>query len=348
MRVGVLSLLIGLLIMGQINSFAQDQSGAGAILCVGAGAALPWQGVDEINIQLIGTGPERVMSVETLPGGTFQEYSAKLIPEPSRTGGQTFLGTFGSGLTGRQVAQQSGGPGAYPYEIESFESGQGAKLWIDAAVTAVGKGAGAFFYLNPVPTMVGAPPYQYQVTRFVWQYFQVVCSSGNPVAIQSSVPAVALAHEGEGVEEQSSNPEAVSATVQQESDLRESVAALLSRLNVTSEMLESGNQSNDLAKLGVAGAVAIVVGVLRMAIRRTPQGLAASLAMPSLPGDESVQSRIESFSEGFSNKDLVNYLKAEPQEAAEMLEKPSFKEFVFGVKAYLENEIYLRSLSEEI
>ncbi|MBK7845598.1 MAG: hypothetical protein IPJ71_18290 [Bdellovibrionales bacterium] len=109
MRVGLLSLLIGLVVMGHVNIFAQDQSGAGAILCIGAGASTPWQGVDEVNIQLIGTGPERFMSVQILPGGSAQEYSAKLISEPSRTGGQTFLGTFGSGLTGMQLEQQSGG-----------------------------------------------------------------------------------------------------------------------------------------------------------------------------------------------------------------------------------------------
>jgi hypothetical protein len=344
MRVGVLSLLFGFVIMGQVNSFAQDQPGAGAIVCIGAGAALPWQGVDEINIQLIGTGPERIMSVQTLPGGQAQEYSAKLIPEPLRTHGQTFLGTFGSGLTDRQVVQQSGGPGAYPYGIESFASGQGAKLWIDVAVTNVGKGAGTFFYLNPVPTMVGAPPYQYQVTRFAWQYFPVVCTSGSPEALHSSVPAVVSAHEGEGVEEQSSSP-AARAMVQQEPDPRESVRGLLSRLNVTSEMLESGTEGNGLAKLGVGGLVA---ATLLMVLRRTPQGLAASIAIPSLPRNESVETRIESLSKGFSNEDLVRYLKAEPQEALKMIENPRFKEFVSGVEAYLESENYNRSLSEEI
>jgi hypothetical protein len=344
MRVGVLSLLFGFVIMGQVNSFAQDQPGAGAILCIGAGAALPWQGVDEINIQLIGTGPERIMSVETLPGGQFQEYSAKLISEPSRTGGQTYLGTFGSGLTGRQVAEQSGGPGGYPYGVESFASGQGAKLWIDNSVVTTGKGPGTFFYLKPVPTMVGAPPYQYQVTRFVWEYFQVVCTSGSPEELHSSAPAVVSAHQGESVEEQSSSP-AARAMVQQKPDPRESVRGLLSRLNVTSEMLESGTEGNGLAKLGVGGLVA---ATLLMVLRRTPQGLAASIAMPSLPRDESVQARIESLSKGFSNKDLVRYLMAEPQEAVEMLGDPRFREFVTGVEAYLKSEIYNRSLSEEI
>jgi hypothetical protein len=70
--------------------------------------------------------------------------------------------------------------------------------------------------------------------------------------------------------------------------------------------------------------------------------------MPSLPRDESVQARIESLSKGFSNKDLVRYLMAEPQEAVEMLGDPRFREFVTGVEAYLKSEIYNRSLSEEI
>jgi hypothetical protein len=263
--------------MGQVNSFAQDQPGAGAIVCIGSGAALPWKGVDQITIELIGSGPERFMSAQALPEGNYQEYSAKFISDPPRAGGQTFLGTFGSGLTGRQVAEQSGGPGGYPYGVESFASGQGAKLWIDNSVVTTGKGPGTFFYLKPVPTMVGAPPYQYQVTRFVWQYFQVVCTSGSPEALHSSVPAVASAHEGEGVEEPSSSP-ASRAMVQQEPDPRESVRGLLSRLNVTSEMLESGTEGNRLAKLGVGGLVA---ATLLMVLRRTPQGLAASIAMPS-------------------------------------------------------------------
>ena len=344
MRVGVFSLLFGFVIMGQVNSFAQDQPGAGAIVCIGSGAALPWKGVDQITIELIGSGPERFMSAQALPEGNYQEYSAKLVFEPSRTGGQTFLGTFGSGLTGRKVAEQSGGPGGYPYEIESFSSGQGAKLWIDAAVANGGDGAGAFFYLNPVPTMVGAPPYQYQEIRFLWQYFQVVCHSGSPKELPSSLPAVASAPEENGVEERSSSP-ATRAMVQQEPDPRESVTGLLSRLNVTSEMLESGTEGNGLAKLGVGGLVA---ATLLMVLRRTPQGLAASIAIPSMPRDESVQARIESLSEGFSNEDLVRYLKAEPQEAVKMIEDPRFKEFVTGVEAYLKSEIYNRSLIEEI
>lgn len=345
MRVGVYSLLFGFVIMGQVNSFAQGQPGTGAIVCTGAGEVLPWQGVDEINIELIGTGHERIMSVQTLPGGQYQEYSAKLIPESSRTGGQTFLGTFGSGLTGREVAQQSGGPGGYPYEIVSFASGQGAKLWIDLAVTTVGKGTGTFFYLRPVSTMAGAFPYKYQVTRFFWQYFQVACTSVSPEELHSSVPAVSSAQEREGIEGEGSSSPATRAIVQQEPDPRESVTGLLSRLNVTSEMLESGTEGSGLAKLGVGGLVATT---LLMVLRRTPQGLAASIAIPSLPRNESVETRIESLSKGFSNEDLVRYLKAEPQEALKMIEDPRFKEFVSGVEAYLKSEIYNRSLSEEI
>lgn len=345
MRTSLFSLLFWLSCLVQASSLAQDQSGTGTIVCIGAGSAIPWQGVNEISIQLAGTGPERVMTVQTFPDGASQAYSAKLISDPPRQDGQTFLGAFGEGLTDRQAVTQSGGPGGYPYDVVSFASGKGAKLWIDSAVANGGQGVGTFFYLSPASVGAGTHPYRHIQTRFFWNYFSVVCTSNAPEPLPSAVPAPE--HQEEGVNDGDAGLNS-SEQVQGEESVtrRQSISGLLSRLSVTTDMLDqSMGEGAGFAKFGTVATIAAVAAIL---LRRTPQGLAASIAMPPLPGDDSVQGRIEALSAQFTVADLSRYLRASQSDALEMLNKPGFKEFIYSVESYLNTESFNRSLTEEI
>ncbi|MCB0362551.1 MAG: hypothetical protein KDD35_07510, partial [Bdellovibrionales bacterium] len=239
-----------------------------AIECIGGDVRydrIPFTGYKFVKANLTGVDEEYLLNVTWWsPPPSYGETSARALSYITRKwpylggGYVTFSGTNGEGLKRPRVVSEGG------VDTFSYSTGNGIRLDLSEKVLREGAGNGVLFYLHRKNELLDG----YLQDRYYWSKVLVRCKT-----IQSAEKEVPLG-ENASQHQEEKPPGAIS--------VQERLRAAISggRGNSLGDLLNETDLSSELGASTLGATSILAVLLLRTMFKATPQGLAASIALP--------------------------------------------------------------------